>query len=279
MAKIKQPANRKETLVTPKKTTKKVAVKKTVKKVAKKDTIVKPVAKKTRGKAARIFFIADASGSMGHLTSDVIGGFNAYVEEQKKLKVKTTLSLILFSTDYRVIYSNVNVKDVPVLTNEVYFAGGGTALNDAIGKTITDNLKSGKKNELTIVNIFTDGQENSSKEYRDVKAVNSLVEQVQKDLKWEIVFLASNIDAQKTGAAYGILNRNIASYNNTGKGLSDMTKTMAYASTYSRGIMGAAGTAGSMSMDMLDKDGTLNVDKLYKKVSTDEDKVLVKDTK
>ena len=45
-----------------------------------------------------IIFVIDKSGSMLHLAGDTIGGFNGFIESQKALDGKATLTTILFYT-------------------------------------------------------------------------------------------------------------------------------------------------------------------------------------
>ena len=59
-----------------------------------------------------IVFILDESGSMWHLTDDTIGGFNSYLEEQKRHEGEAYITTVLFSTDYKVIHDHVDIKDV-----------------------------------------------------------------------------------------------------------------------------------------------------------------------
>lgn len=63
-----------------------------------------------------IVFILDRSGSMAGLEDDTIGGFNAFVEKQKKTEGEAVLSAVLFSNDSEVIYDRVNIQKVEPIT-------------------------------------------------------------------------------------------------------------------------------------------------------------------
>ena len=61
-------------------------------------------------KYTEIIFIIDASGSMAHLTGDTIGGFNGFIESQKALDGKATLTTVLFDNEYEMITKRQDVN-------------------------------------------------------------------------------------------------------------------------------------------------------------------------
>lgn len=152
-------------------------------------------------KQSRVVFILDKSGSMYRKAEDVIGGFNTMLKEQQKLHPDTILTLVLFDTEYKIVYKDMKIIEVPELTKEIYSPDGFTALIDALGKAIVETKKtSGKDNVLFIID--TDGLENSSTEYKkdDVK---KLVEEQQK-AGWQFIFTGAGIDAFSEASSYGI---------------------------------------------------------------------------
>jgi uncharacterized protein YegL len=157
----------------------------------------------------QIVFILDRSGSMGNLVSDTIGGFNAFVAEQKKLDGEAYLTTVLFDDRYEVLHNGIDIKEVPELTTKEYNARGGTALLDALGRTINDvqGKIDGMNEELrpskTIVVITTDGEENQSREFKQPQ-IKSMIEHQTKGHGWDFIFLGANIDAIKTAGDYGI---------------------------------------------------------------------------
>ena len=143
--------------------------------------------------ALHVVSILDRSGSMSGTESEVIGAYNAFINDQKKIarekdiKIKTTL--ILFDNQYEEVYSKVPVELTPELTREVYFTRGMTAYFDAIGKTIA--AFEGKKKIIFF--IETDGQENSSREYNST-AVKALIERKKAD-GWDFNFVGADLNA------------------------------------------------------------------------------------
>ena len=188
-------------------------------------------------KTTHIICILDRSGSMGHMTEEVIGNFNHFLAEQKELEGKAKLTLAIFDTEYKLIYDEVNLQNARPLTNDVYFARGGTALRDAVGRTLTNKQRKKK----AIVMIHTDGWENASREY-SAKDIKKLTNKLKK--KWEFIFVGAGIDAKEQNRDYGFThtlnaNNNAKSYGNQ----YDMfnATTAVYRSS---GMAGAAETAG-----------------------------------
>jgi hypothetical protein len=141
-------------------------------------------------------FLLDRSGSMETCWDDTIGGFNAFVQDQKALG--GTLTLIQFDHEYLVSYSAVPIAEVNPLTRETFKPRGSTALLDAIGRMI----KEWKSDTKPTVVIFTDGLENASHTYTKTH-IKDLIEARQKD-GWTFVYLGANQDAFEEAASIGV---------------------------------------------------------------------------
>ena len=159
---------------------------------------------------SEIICIIDRSGSMGSIRNDSIFGFNTFLQEQKKLPGEANLTLILFDDEYLVVHNNVNIQDVPELTEKTYVPRGWTALLDAIGKTIVtvgerlDKTPEENRPEKVIVAILTDGEENDSEEYTSKEKINEMITHQREKYNWQFIFLGANQDAFKTGGSLGI---------------------------------------------------------------------------
>lgn len=192
-----------------------------------------------------VVFILDRSGSMTSLASDVIGGFNSYIEEQKKLPGDLKLTTVLFDDEYEVLHNGVDLKLVQPITSKEYFVRASTALLDALGKTINNvgarlaNTKEDDRPSKVIVIIYTDGMENSSHEFTQ-SGIKAMVE-VQRDVyKWEFIFLGANIDSYAVANSYGIQNSTNYSYSASGisssyKTLSNVTRSVRSGGTVEKG--------------------------------------------
>ena len=161
-----------------------------------------------KNNTAEIVFILDNSGSMGGLESDTIGGYNSFLNRQKKEGGTALVSTVLFNNESTVLHDRVSIETVQPMTEKDYTAGGCTALLDALGgairhiKMVHRYIRKEDIPDKTIFVITTDGMENASRRfsYRDVK---QLVEE-QKKAGWEFLFLGANIDAVAAAAQYGI---------------------------------------------------------------------------
>ena len=118
-----------------------------------------------------IVFILDKSGSMSGLEADTIGGYNSFLEKQKKVEGGAFVSTVLFSDRNEVIHDRVPIEKIEPMNEEQYSVGGCTALLDAIGGAVhhIGNVhkyaRDEDRPEHTIFVITTDGEENSSREY------------------------------------------------------------------------------------------------------------------
>lgn len=172
--------------------------------------------------------ILDRSGSMSGSQVEVIGAYNAFVAEQKKIahekNIKSKVSLVLFDDQYQEVYSKVKVDEVPVLTEDTYYTRGMTALYDAIGKTIAKF--EGKKKVIFF--IETDGFENASREYT-ASALKELVEKKKKD-GWDFNFVGADLDAATTAnmaSAFGVDASKTLAFHKSSAGYA--TRNMAFA--------------------------------------------------
>lgn len=153
-----------------------------------------------------LVFLLDRSGSMQSIASDIIGGFEAFVAEQRTGEGLCTATLAQFDNEYEVVYRGIAVGQVPPLA---LFPRGMTALHDSMGKLITETaaeinvLPEDDKPGTVIVAIMTDGLENASREWRgaDIKA---LVEQQTNDHGWEFLYMGADQDAVEVGRGLGI---------------------------------------------------------------------------
>ncbi|TDL66691.1 VWA domain-containing protein [Rhodococcus qingshengii] len=187
-----------------------------------------------------IIFLLDRSGSMGGLESDTIGGFNAFIENQRKLEGKTLVTGVLFDDQYEVVWNGAEAEKVK-LTTEEYFVRGCTALLDAVGKTILDvGYRLSKTNEAdrpgkVIYVITTDGFENASREFT-YKKVKELIKHQQEKYNWEFIFLGANIDAEKEADSLGINIENAYSFEASEEGVESMYKMVSETVTEKRSV-------------------------------------------
>lgn len=156
-----------------------------------------------------IAIVLDESGSMQSTKSDAIGGFNQFLDDQKKLPGFATLTFVKFNTSYAFVHNGLPIINIPSLTAEEYWPAGGTALVDAICRTIEgmgkrlEAMDEDKRPSKVIVVIITDGEENSSTKFTRHQ-MNEMIKHQEEVYKWQFVFIGSNQDAIATAASYGI---------------------------------------------------------------------------
>ncbi|OBG35040.1 hypothetical protein A5671_03075 [Mycolicibacter heraklionensis] len=153
-----------------------------------------------------LVFLLDRSGSMQSIKSDVIGGFEAFIAEQRAGEGRCAVTLAQFDNEYEVVYHGIDLDDVPTLS---LHPRNSTALLDSMGKLITDTaaeidaLDEADRPGTIVLAIMTDGLENASNEWRrpDIKA---LVEQQTNDHGWEFLYMGADQDAVEVGRGLGV---------------------------------------------------------------------------
>ena len=183
-------------------------------------------------KTLHIASILDRSGSMGGTEAEVIGAYNEFIREQRKLaenkgyKVKATL--VLFDNQYEMVYEDTNIKNVPKLDSNVYYTRGMTALYDAVGKTIA--TLDGKKKVMFF--IETDGAENCSTEFTQ-SSIKALVEKKTTD-GWDFNFVGADLSkaqTQQMGASMGLAANKTMNFDKSVMGYNTRNAAFAAATT------------------------------------------------
>lgn len=150
--------------------------------------------------------LLDRSGSMRDRAKATEDGFNEFINGQKAEPGEALVTLAQFDTHYEVVYQNKPISDVPPLE---LVARSMTALNDGIGKLVTDigeELKAMAEDDrpgLVVVVIMTDGLENASREW-NVEGIKKLIKQQEDVYRWKFIFLGSGIDVQAEGGQRGM---------------------------------------------------------------------------
>jgi Mg-chelatase subunit ChlD len=152
-----------------------------------------------------ILVITDRSGSMSTIANDVIGGYNKFISDQRKVAGEARVTYTQFDNQYEVVYQDRALADVPLLSHETFKPRGGTALLDAIGRTLNDQgrrISHDAWAELVIVVIITDGEENASREFSRTQ-IQTMIKHAE-DHGWSFVYLGANQDAFSVAQHLGI---------------------------------------------------------------------------
>jgi uncharacterized protein YegL len=175
---------------------------------------------------------------MAHLAGDTIGGFNGFIESQKALEGKATLTTVLFDTTWKILHDGVDIHEVKAMTSSDYMAGGGTAMLDAIGEIINrvqdrhDELGAEKPEEVLFV-ITTDGEENSSRTFNKSQ-IEKMIKHQTNGHGWKFMFLGANMDAVKEAESIGISRNFATNYTYTTQGVYDTYTTLNCVATSAR---------------------------------------------
>lgn len=167
-------------------------------------------------KLTELVFILDRSGSMGGLESDTIGGFNSMLEKQRNVDGEAVVTTVLFDDRYELLHDRIPIAGVLPMTDRQYFVRGGTALLDAVGRTIAkisrawQNTAPAQRPGKVIFVITTDGQENASREFSRAQVRQMITE--RQNQGWEFTFLGANMDAVEEARSLGISADRAATY-------------------------------------------------------------------
>lgn len=183
-------------------------------------------------------FILDESGSMSPFTGDTVAGFNGIIAKQKEVAGECLVSVTKFSNMAYEALTDCPIASVPLMeaaywmvakspfdqlygytanlhlyhepARLTYSPAGGTALLDAMGQTIVNigqklaAMRPEDRPGKVIVTIMTDGEENSSRVYRNADEIRKMVEHQKSVYNWEFVFIGKDINAVESASTLGI---------------------------------------------------------------------------
>ena len=163
--------------------------------------------------------VVDRSGSMESIRSDMEGGIRALIAEQAKQPGTCLVTMAQFDTEYEILF---HAMPAPEVTGYSLIPRGGTALLDAIGRTIVevkDWLAAAADGcpEHVMFAVVTDGLENSSREWTRYQVMAAVKE--RSDAGWHFTFLGANQDAIQEGGNIGVAGTAAMSYAATSEGV------------------------------------------------------------
>jgi len=178
--------------------------------------------------ATHISVILDRSGSMESIREDTIGGFNTFLNVQRRQPGKATVTLVQFDSQdpYEVIHRFRPVAEVPELTGETYVPRASTPLLDAVGRGINDleanlaDILPAHRPSKVIFVVITDGQENASREFRRERIVK-MIQDKEAHYGWQFLFLSADLDAVQDAENQGFQARFSLAFDKTGRGTRD----------------------------------------------------------
>lgn len=185
-----------------------------------------------------VALILDKSGSMGHLRRETISGVNEYLGTLRKdKKVDYKFSLTTFNHEVKTEKA-VPLKEFKDLDDSSYVPDGMTALYDGVCITLKEIGKIAKKKQDVLVIIMTDGEENSSKEYK-MEQMSDMIKDLEPK-RYTFVFLGANQDSFAMARNMNINVSNVTNYSASSAGIKQVfstlsTRTVSYAGEQLRG--------------------------------------------
>lgn len=185
-----------------------------------------------------IVVVLDRSGSMNEGTkrAETIGGFNAFLADQKKEPGEATITLVQFNDKVETVYAAQPLATAPELTEKTFVPRGNTALRDAVGQALIEAKEyvatfQPDKQPRVIVVIVTDGAENHS-----VECSPELVKRLMAEARtmgWGFIFTATSEEAIDWAGTMGMPSGSTQQTTNTGAGMSSgMRSSSRYTSQF-----------------------------------------------
>jgi len=163
--------------------------------------------------------LVDSSGSMESIASDMVGGLNQLVDENRELDVLVTYSI--FSNAYQPLFADKPIKETERFQLR---PSGCTALIESAHKMIDEvgarlaAKSEGERPEKVMFVIVTDGEENASAPEYTLEGLKAKIKKQTEVYNWVFLYLGADQDAISVAASYGI----------------DASKAVAYARASSR---------------------------------------------
>ena len=161
---------------------------------------------------------------MAPITNDVIGGFNAFIDEQIRNGADARMSSVQFDSQdpQDVTVWGAPLPEITHLDSQSFVPRGSTPLLDAtgllIGRTMVDQaarVAAGLQAEDIIFVTITDGEENQSREF-NLAQIRELVEKRTEE-GWAFIYLSAGIDAYADAAQMGIHSGDTQQWKRDGK--------------------------------------------------------------
>ena len=163
-----------------------------------------------RPAGTHIVVLLDRSGSMSSIATDVIGGFNTFLQDQRSNGSDARMSVVLFDSQdpQETVVWGAPISETLPLTERTFVPRASTPLLDATGLTIGRTMveqqaraATGLSVEDVIFVTITDGMENCSREF-DLEKVRRLIADRTAE-GWQFVFLSAGLDAYGDAQRFG----------------------------------------------------------------------------
>ncbi|HEV7346876.1 vWA domain-containing protein [Telluribacter sp.] len=142
--------------------------------------------------------ILDESGSMQSVKTVTLNGFNETVQtiraaQRQFPEQQHFVTLVTFNgTGIKTLLDKQPVEELSELTAESYLPNASTPLYDAIGKSLMrlEFQTEQEKEYSVLVSILTDGEENSSREFKGTN-IKAMIQRL-KEKDWAFTYMGAN---------------------------------------------------------------------------------------
>ena len=171
--------------------------------------------------------VVDRSGSMAAIKEDMEHGIKALVEEQSRGEGMCVVTLTQFDDEYEVVADGVPAAEMAPYNLE---PRGGTALLDAIGRTIAmvrfriESIRPQDRPTNVVFAVITDGKENSSTEWGRLQVMGAIKARTAEG--WHFTFLGTDQDALLEGLRLGIDAGSVLMWERSEKGAAGAMKSL-----------------------------------------------------
>jgi uncharacterized protein YegL len=184
-----------------------------------------------------IVSILDASSSMyGGKFSNALQGIQKEIEELKSnTEINYLVTFVTFATRgaLRIVHDKIPVSKIESIPA---YCHGNTALYDAIGHILTKVKIETRPEEKVLISIFTDGDENDSREWSKRNVADLIKECEIKG--FTITFVGTDRDVKVVVRDLNIKDSNTLVHDNTSHGVADSFKTRSVATrSYSSKVL------------------------------------------
>jgi Mg-chelatase subunit ChlD len=169
--------------------------------------------------------ILDESGSMSSIRTATVHAYNELMSHNANLVAENAdqehrMSFFTFNgRGIKTICFDVPLVNAIVLNDENYQPNDNTPLYDAMGSAIlkVKHQNYGKENHHVLVSVFTDGEENASREF-NVKEIKMMVEDL-KEKGWAFTYFGTDHDVYEAAGRMGFDKGSTIFYNRSEIGL------------------------------------------------------------
>jgi len=172
-----------------------------------------------------VTFILDRSGSMQSCVKETINGFNENVQvirrtaKENDMEDATFVSLVQFNDQIEFSQFAASLEKLQEIDDRNYQPNGSTAMLDAIGEALSrmDREIADDDNNRYLVTVFTDGEENASKEYT-YETIGKMIRSRTNTNRWTFSYIGANQDLSKVADRTHIPRQNMMAYTSDREG-------------------------------------------------------------